>query len=165
MSEKLKVVFNSPQCGWMSFELRAGEQSLIDAVSYTPYDSLPDLIIALTKLLVDDTELTVKWAYNPDELDFNFSAGGEQARLEVNWYRDHRRAEETGERVFYFEGSRLDLCQPFWKALRDLQSDIEVDEFTRNWRREFPATEMQRLTEAIKADERKQTQCTGLRTP
>ncbi|HEY0099445.1 MAG TPA: hypothetical protein VGB76_10900 [Pyrinomonadaceae bacterium] len=151
MSEKLRVSFNSPQCGWMSFELRAGEQSLIDAVSYTPYDSLHDLIRALSKLLVDDTELTVKWAYNPDELDFNFRASGDEAELEVKWYKNHLRVAGTGERRFFFQGSRLDLCHPFWKALRDIQSDTEVDEFTRNWRREFPEAEMKRLTEEIKA--------------
>lgn len=149
--EKLRVCFNSPQSGWMSFELRAGEQRLTDAVSYTPYDSLRDLINALSTILVSDGDVKVKWAYNPDELDFNFRARGGLAELEVNWYRDHRRVEGTGERVFSFRGSKLDVCRPFWKALRDLQSDAEVDEFERNWRREFPTSELQRLTEAIKA--------------
>jgi len=162
MSEKLRVVFNSPQCGWMSFELKAGEQSLTNAVAYTPYDPLRDLINALAALLHADTELTVKWAYNPDELDFNFSARGEQATLEVDWYKGHLRSKGTGERVFSFQGSKLDLCQPFWKALRDLQDDIEVDEFARNWRREFPETEMEMLTGNITAYKQKQTQSTTL---
>jgi hypothetical protein len=156
MSEKLRVVFNSPQCGWMSFELGAGEQSLIDAVSYTPYDSLNDLIRALHSLLKDDTELTVKWAYNPDEMDFNFKTSGDEAELEVKWYKNHLRGEGLGERVFFWQGSRLDLCHPFWKALRDIQTDAEVDEFTRNWRSEFPAREMQQLTKEIEAFEQKQ---------
>ncbi|HLL15085.1 MAG TPA: hypothetical protein VK388_08475 [Pyrinomonadaceae bacterium] len=156
MSEKLRVSFNSPQCGWMSFELRAGERSLAEAVSCAPYDSLVDLINALVKLLRDDVELTIKWAHDPDELDFKFSAGGDEARLEVDWYRDSVRDGATGERVFTFEGSRLDVCYPFWKALSDLQADIEVDEFARNWRREFPAREMLRLTEEIEAEKQKQ---------
>jgi hypothetical protein len=157
MSEKLRVSFNSPQCGWMSFELRAGEQSLTDAVSYTPYDSLADLINTLIKLLSDDTELRVRWAHNPDELDFKFSARGDEARLEVEWYRDHLRAEGTGERMFSYAGSRLDVCHPFWKALCDLQADVEVDEFARNWRREFPERELQWLSEGIRAAKRKQS--------
>jgi len=158
MNEKLHVVFNSPQCGWMSFELSAGEQSLIDAVSYTPYDSLTDLIRALSQLLVADAELTVKWAYEPDEVDFNFRASGDEAELEVKWYKNHLRVEGTGDRVFFWQGSRLDLCHPFWKALRDIQSDTEVDEFTRNWRREFPEAEMKQLTGDIRAQQRKQVQ-------
>jgi hypothetical protein len=165
MSETLHVSFNSPQCGWMSFELRAGEQSLIDAVSSAPYDSLRDLIRALSKLLVDDTDLTVKWAYEPDEADFNFKAGGERAELEVKWYKNQLRLEGTGERVFFFEGSRLELCHPFWKALRDIQSDTEVDEFARNWRREFPESDMKRLTEDITAYKHKQAQRTDSHTP
>jgi hypothetical protein len=165
MNEKLHVSFNSPQCGWMSFELRAGEQSVAEAVSYTPYDSLVDLIDALVKLLKDDTELTVKWAHDPDEFDFNFRARGDEAKLEVEWYQDSLRAGATGELVFDFAGSRLEVCHPFWKALRDLQADIEVDEFARNWRREFPAREMLRLTEAIEAEKRKHPQGAELSAP
>lgn len=139
----------------MSFELRAGAESLTDTVAYTPYDSLVDLINALGQLLRDDDSggATVRWAHNPDELDFTFSAsGGEAAQLDVDWYRDQLRADGvTGERVFSFTGSRLDVCQPFWQALRDLQSDVEVDEFTRNWGREFPARELQQLTGEIEA--------------
>jgi hypothetical protein len=140
----------------MSFELKAGGQSLVNAVSYTPYDSLRDLIRALCALLSEDTEMTVRWAYNPDEMDFNFKAAGGEARLEVMWYKNQLRAEGTGERVFFFEGSRLDVCRPFWEALRDMQADVEVDEFARNWRREFPAAEMRGLTEEIAAYRRKQ---------
>ncbi|HEX8635495.1 MAG TPA: hypothetical protein VF703_15220 [Pyrinomonadaceae bacterium] len=156
MSDQLRVSFNSPQCGWMSFELRAGERSLINAVSSAPYDSLRDLIRALSRLLVEDADLTVKWAYDPDEVDFNFQARGERAELEVKWYKNHLRLEGAGERVFFYEGARLGLCRPFWEALRDLQGDMEVDEFARNWGREFPAPEMQRLAEDIAAYRRKQ---------
>lgn len=163
MSEKLRVVFNSPQCGWMSFELSAGGQSLIDAVCYTPYNALHDLIRALSQLLVADTELTVNWAFSPDEVDFNFKARGDEAELEVQWYKNHLRVEGTGERVFFWQGSRLDLCHPFWKALSGIQSDTEVDEFTRNWGREFPAGELEQLTEDIKAYRQKRAQ--GMDSP
>jgi len=149
----------------MSFELSAGEQSLTDAVCYTPYDSLTDLIHALSHLLVADTELTVKWAFNPDEVDFNFKACGDEAELEVQWYKNHLRVEGTGERVFFWQGSRLDLCQPFWRALRGIQSDTEVDEFTRNWRREFPAGELEQLTGDIKAYQQRQAQGAKSLTP
>lgn len=156
MSDKLQVVFNSPQCGWMSFELRAGEQSLTDAVCYTPYDPLSDLIRALSNLLQSDTELTVKWAYNPDEIDFNFKTRGDEAELEVKWYKNHLRIEGTGESEFFWRGSKLDLCYPFWNAINGIQRDMEVDEFTRNWRREFPEAEMKQLTEDIRAYQQKQ---------
>ena len=165
MDDKLHVVFNSPQCGWMSFQLRAGEQSLTDAVASAPYDSLPDLIRSLSRLLVDDTELTVKWAYNPDEVDFHFKASGDEAELEVKWYKNQLRIEGTGERVFFFRGSRLDLCQPFWQAISDIQDDTEVDEFTRNWGREFPVAELKQLTADLQAYKRKQAHGAELSAP
>ncbi|HEX8459263.1 MAG TPA: hypothetical protein VF656_18370 [Pyrinomonadaceae bacterium] len=150
MDEKLRVVFNSPQCGWMSLELRAGAHSLAETVSYTPYDSLADLIYALGKILGGEAEAIVRWAHDPDEMDFKFSASGDEARLEVAWYKNHLRVAGTGENVFSFAGSRLDVCRPFWKALRGLRGDVEVDEFARNWHREFPERELRRLTEEIK---------------
>ncbi len=156
MSEKLRVVFNSPQCGWMSFELSAGAERLTHAVSSALPDALRELMDALTTLLSEDTEATLKWTLDPDELDFNLSAHGAQAALAVDWYQDRRRGANTGERVFSFQGSRLDVCRPFWRALKGIREDIEVDDFARNWRRPFPEAEMRRLSEALREYEQKQ---------
>jgi hypothetical protein len=155
MSQKFRVSFNSPQSGWMSIGLKAGQESFVTAVSHAPYDSLRDLILALGKLLQGKTSITVKWNREPEEYDFKLQCNGTSAQLDVIRYPDHRRLKSKSETVFSHHASALDLCLPFWKALRELHRDINVDEFDKNWRREFPEEEMQELTKLLRAVKRR----------
>lgn len=154
MSQKFRVSFNSPQSGFMSVGLRAGEQKFVAAVAHVPYDSLRDLLVALNAALTSDGEQIVKWNCEPDELDFNLTADAERVRLDVVHYLSHRRSRRTSQPVFTVSGSKFDICGAFWKALRELHRDIETDDFASNWRREFPETEMRELTKTIRAYKR-----------
>lgn len=156
MKEAFRVSFNSPQSGWMSLSLEAKEQSTVAAVSHAPDDSLRALIEGLRALLEESSHrVTVKWNCEPDELDFELTGEGDRASLKVLHFPDHRRTKGTGRPLFSLTCSKLELCLPFWRALRSLHRDIETDEFDRNWRRPFPAAEMQQLTEAVRAYKRK----------
>jgi hypothetical protein len=154
MSESLHVCFNSPQSGWMSFELSAGEQKFVEVVSYTPYDSVRDLINAVAAILVADTdEAVVRWGINPESLDFKFRSRGDDADLKVFRYLDEQRGgsgADGSELVFSFSGDRVELCRSFWQALREMQGAAETDGFARNWRREFPARELEELTKSLR---------------
>jgi hypothetical protein len=159
MNKAFRVTFNSPQSGWMSLSLKAGEQSFVAAVSHTPYDSLRALIEGLrTVLEQSSTHVTVKWNCEPDELDFELRGEGDRVSLEVLHFPDHRRIKGTSRTLFSLAGSKLELCLPFWRALRALHRDIVTDEFDKNWRRSFPESEMQHLTEAVRAYKRKAKQ-------
>jgi hypothetical protein len=156
MNKPFRVSFNSPQSGWMSLSLKEGEQGLVAAVSYTPYDSLRALIEALRAMLEESSQqLTVKWNCEPDELDFQLRAEADRVSLEVLHFPDHRRIKGTSRTLFSLTGPKLELCLPFWRALRSLHRDIETDEFDRNWQRPFPKSEMQHLTESVRAFKRK----------
>lgn len=151
MSRKLRVSFNSPQSGFMSIGLKAGKDSFVTAVSHTPYDSLSDLISALSSLLKGETDLRVKWNREPEEYDFVINHKEDEVRLSVVRFQDHRRLKSKSEIVFsHIAATALDICAPFWKALRELHRDIEVDEFDKNWRREFPETQMHELTKLLR---------------
>jgi hypothetical protein len=155
MSKPFRVSFNSPQSGWMSLSLKAGEQSLVAAVSHAPDDSLRALLEALRAVLDESAHtITVKWNCEPDELDFEFKSKAGRASLKVLHFPSNRRAKATGRTLLSFAGPKLELCLPFWRALRSLHRDILTDEFDRNWRRPFPETEMQHLTEAVRAYKR-----------
>jgi hypothetical protein len=156
MSKPFLVSFNSPQSGWMSLSLKAGEQSLVAAVSHTPDDSLSALIEALRATLDEGAHsITVKWNCEPDELDFEFRSEADRASLRVLHFPDHRRTKGSSRTLFSATGPKLELCLPFWRALRSLHRDIETDEFDRNWRRPFPETEMKHLTEAVRTYKRR----------
>jgi hypothetical protein len=155
MNKAFRVSFNSPQSGFMSLSLDAGEQQLVTAVSSVPYDSLRELIEGLTALLATGHGFKVKWNCEPNELDFELMAAvDERLSFKVVHYTDHRRLPETGRVLFSIKASRLELCQGFWRALRDLRRHVATDEFDRNWRRPFPQSEMQQLTEALRSFKR-----------
>lgn len=155
MSKSFRVSFNSPQSGFMSLSLETGEQQFVNAVSSAPYDSLRELIEGLTALLTAGRGFKVKWNCEPDELDFEAEAErDERVSFKVIHYTDHRRLAETGRVLLTHTGSRLEICHSFWRALRDLRRHIATDEFDRNWRRPFPQTEMQQLTEALRSFKR-----------
>ena len=136
----------------MSLGLEAGAESLSTVASHEPYDSLRDLIEALCAALAEEgaSRFSVRWNCEPDELDFHLMTEGQRAQFIAVHYTDHHRRPEASRILFSLHGSKLDLCVPFWKALRDLHRRISTDEFTKNWRREFPQREMQRLTKIIR---------------
>lgn len=141
----------------MSLSLEAGEESFVAVVACKPYDSLRELIESLTALTNGSFKKTrtVKWSCEPDELDFKMTLSGDSVRFKVIHYTDHRRSLKESRAVFSLQSSRLEFCLSFWRALRALHRDIETDEFDRNWRRPFPESEMQHLTESVRAFKRK----------
>jgi hypothetical protein len=154
MNQKLWVSFESPQSGWMSFSLKAGKQDFTVVVSHVPYDSLRELMKSLTALLEREGEAIVKWNGEPVEYDFNFVLRHGAVELKILRYTDHRRRKNTSRLVFSFEASALEVCTAFWRELRDLQTRLERDEFEKNWRREFPRSELQQLTKALRSAKR-----------
>jgi hypothetical protein len=149
MEQTLSVSLESPQHGFMSLRLKTEGQSFVTVVSYAPYDSLRDLIAALSAVMDDDCERTVNWNAEPDEYDFRFTARGDRALLEVIHYPDHRKLPETASTVFTFQGPKTEACRTFLDELRDLRSRAGRDEFDRQWRREFPERELQELTKRL----------------
>jgi hypothetical protein len=153
MSQPLRVSMESPQSGWMSLSLKAGEASLLMVAAYAPYDSLRDLIEGLSAMLTGSDSMTVRWNCEPEEFDFRMTArGGGSAGVEFEAirYADHRRRQKDSRTVFALRGSKMDVCLPFWRALRDLQRRVSTDVFESNWKRAFPHRELQQLTRLIR---------------
>jgi hypothetical protein len=150
MAGEFSVSFESPQSGWMSVRLRAGEREFVTVVARAPYDSLRELLAGLAALAEGGGPITVRWNAEPEEFDFEFAArDGGAGLLRVVRYPDHTRS--GGEEVFSYEGPLRDLCLPFLRELRDLRERGETDGFEFNWRRHFPADELRRLDAALAA--------------
>ena len=151
MPEKLRVVFNSPQSGYMSVGLRAGAREFAAAVSCRPRDSLLDLISALTRLARGETaSATVRWNCEPDELDFCFESDGDRLSFAVIHYATHKRERSSGQTVFEAEGTRAEVLGAFRAALEELRADAEVDVYESNWRRKFPERQLREFVRAEK---------------
>lgn len=158
--QNLRVSIESPQSGWMAMSLHAGDQTLAMSVSHSPADSLLDLMDALSAVLTGGEEKIVRWNCEPDEYDFIFTTDADKMQIRVTHYPDHRREKNDAQIIFSLQDSALNVCLPFWTALRDLRRRVEVNEFARHWRRDFPSGAMQRLTKAIKAAKRETTSLT-----
>lgn len=149
--EPLRVVFNSPQSGYMSLGLSAGTQEFSTVVACRPYDSLSVLITTLAALARgDEGPRVVRWNCEPDEIDFRFSTA-EDGRLifTVCHYATNARAPEMCRTVFGVKNTRREVCEAFRRALAELERDKDVDVFESNWRREFPARELRELAHAL----------------
>lgn len=139
----------------MSLSLKAGRANLAIAASYLHYNSLHDLIEALTALLGGrEQSITVRWNCEPEEYDFQLAAEGDELQLNVVRYPDHRRREAARRTVFSVRASVLDISVAFWRELRGLRRRILVDEFDRNWRREFPHAGMREFTQLLRSRRR-----------
>lgn len=149
MTPKLRVSFNSPQSGFMSIGLKAGKASFVAAVAHAPYDSLRDLIMALSALLNGESEVTVKWNREPEEYDFELRRNGTDAELNIIRYPNHRRPKTKREVVFSYKGTFAAICESFWNAINELDGDRDIDEFDKNWRREFPEEATQELARLL----------------
>jgi hypothetical protein len=149
MSESLRVVFNSPQSGYMSVGLRAAGREFAAAVSCRPGDSLRELIAALTRLARGEAHAAVvRWNCEPDELDFRFESDGGLLKLAVVHHLKYGSDEPSGQTVFEAEGPGADILRAFRAALEELRADAEVDVFESNWRRKFPERELRELGDA-----------------
>jgi len=160
--KSFRVSFESPQSGWMSVGLKAGGRRLVFGASHAPYDSLRELIEALSALLVEGPPRAVaRWNCEPEEYDFEFSSEGERAGLNVRHYPTRARRAGAARQVFSHRDERLRLVLPFWRELRELRRRTDEDDFERNWRRTFPASELSELTKLIRRRRREQRKAGG----
>jgi hypothetical protein len=150
MKQKLKVSFDDPEHGWVGLTISLADESLTIIASYTPSDSFLDLTNALYSLLCYRVGGIVTWHEEPAETEFRFSISGEDVKLEVYRYSDHRRDYGRGERELAITASYAEICLPFWRALRNLQGRFSSHELDARWHRPFPWKDIDILTTTIK---------------
>jgi hypothetical protein len=106
---KLKVRFDEVRHGWMSVQLNVGETSFSFFASYTPYDSIEELIRALYNVLTwSESDSVVRWGDEPDEYEFSLKAANGQI-LVVIYEVTERIAGRARDEVFSFRVARLKL--------------------------------------------------------
>ena len=149
MQPKIKVAFDDLEHGWVRLTINDGVETFTIVVSYTPSDSFLDLTDALHSLLRDG-QAKVTWHCEPPEYDMLFSRSGADVSLEIYEYSDYRRGSERGTQTFSVSGTYVDICIPFWRALRDLQGSFSAEELSKRWHRPFPSREIDLLTSEMK---------------
>lgn len=153
MTEKLKVSFNSPQCGWMSIGFADAENEFHTTTAHAPHKrALSDLLDALTDLLDEKSEgleMLVQWNRDPEEFDFWLSRFDGKIKIEIWQYPTGRRLNAERRTVFRHEGDALDVGAGFYETFEQMHQDQETDEFEQNWRQPFPRESFLRFKNAF----------------
>lgn len=151
MSEEntFKVRFADVKSGWMTVSLKTSEQSFSFSPSYTPYDSIGELVNALYNFLWwSGSESFVRWNEKPNEYEFVFMTVDRTPGFTV-YETTERVSGRARDVAFSCSGSRFQIVLPFWRALRDLETNPEHN-YEIEWRRPFPFREMAALTVKVK---------------
>jgi hypothetical protein len=112
--------------------------------SYTPFDTLGEMVDALHGLTTYDDRRLVRLSEEPEICELRFERENGTITLEVC-----RRASEQHRlcrTLLKATGSVSEVCLPFWRALRSLQTRFSEEEFELRWKRPFPASGMERLS-------------------
>jgi hypothetical protein len=145
----LKIEFGRPKHGWMDVAVAAGENHFTVYASYMPRDSVGDLASAAALILKGGVEATVVWFEEPNEVDFHFTAEGDEAMLVVTRYPDDRRTKQARNELLRVRGTRADVSLPFWRGLRKLQSIVPPNEYKAAWKNRFPVEKLDEIAALV----------------
>jgi hypothetical protein len=134
----------------MALTIQSDTNVVTLVASYTPYDTLDELVECLHALLTTgDARRTVRVMEEPEVCELRFEHENGTISLEVcrRFSHQHRRCHT----LFEARGSVLEMCLPFWRALRSLQTRFPEKDFELRWQRPFPASGMERLSAHLKS--------------
>jgi hypothetical protein len=148
MMSSLQVNFMLAGMGSMEVALRSGldQQDCSFVASYIPYDSVFELVVGLIAIVRGEGSAVARWNTEPIEYDMELSAVGDQAGIVVAQYIAHSRQQSARQQLFEFRGSRRAVIQPFWRALRRLESDPAYEQV---WSRPFPSRDLRQLAQYL----------------
>ncbi len=146
----LQVHFESARNGWLPVTIDTADEHLTFEASFTPDDSLAQLIDNLLVVLSSDGTASVTWCSEPVEYVFTFTTEGEVTNLTIRAFPDHRRAPGKERNVLTVQIDRQVLVRSFWRALRRLQTQ---DDFALQWHRPFPHTALAQLSTILLASQ------------
>ena len=150
----MKIRFDNLEAGWVDVRVEDDEEVIVsDSFSYTPYDSFGDLIDALFVMSPSyrgNHEKTIIFSTEPLEYEVTFSKKSNDIELIISSCPDMKRNFSARKEIYRVAGKYEEICIPFWRALRNLQSKHSKEQLNELWRRPFPFSDLNKLTEKIK---------------
>ena len=146
----MKIEFGEPRHGWISVCIECGGRAIEFDASYI-YPSFWELISALHVLATTSCERTANWALEPAEFEMRFERN--QTGDLTFWlteFADDRRLSTSAYSRLKYSGSYVDVCVPFWRALRGIQGRYSPEEWAGRWMGAFPYAELDGLTTMLR---------------
>jgi hypothetical protein len=132
----------------MEVALRASpdERDIAFIAASIPYDSVFELVTSLTAISRGDASAIARWNTEPTEYDMELFATNQDAGIAIAQYPDHSRQRMNRQPRLLFRGSRRAVIQPFWRALRGLESNLS---YAQLWLHPFPSRDLQQLAQYL----------------
>lgn len=152
----LRVRLSQPQHGWIELKIETQGEEFKEAISYTPNDFLLELVSALS-LALQGVEGVAVASCEPTTYEFTLSPSRQQGLLQfqITKYPNWSRAQRSGSVVLSSHAPALGIVTPFWRALRNLEGEVEAAEYREAMRRDFPSSNLEHLSDLI-ANQRRQ---------
>jgi hypothetical protein len=133
--------------GWVAVTIVAGSWRYAFDASFTPNDSIAELVSALLAVASFETTRQVSWNEEPTQHWLDIARTGDEVRLALTADRPEGLATSVA-----FAGSVECLVGPFVVALENLQRRQGADVYAREWRHPFPATAVEHLRAVLGHD-------------
>jgi hypothetical protein len=121
----LRVRLSQPQHGWIELKIETQGEEFEEAISSTPHDFLLELASALSLALHG------------------------LLHFQITKYPSLSRGQRSGSVVLSSHAPALGIVIPFWRALRNLEGEVEAAKYREAMRRDFPSSNLKRLSDLI----------------
>jgi hypothetical protein len=130
MNTKLEIEFSPPRHGWM--QVRLGNELQFTA-SHVPFDSLAELVNALSAFLESGRAGVARFNCEPEAYELSIEPGIAPGllRLRAGSAREH----------WSHEGDAQKIGRTIWRALRKLESQFDPT----HWTHGFPSRALETL--------------------
>jgi hypothetical protein len=142
VSSTFAVHLDPPRNGWIRVTLRATSAPVEIFASYSPADSMNELVDALIDVS-HETEARVTFNSEPERFALTMRPQADAVELTVTRHADHR--ESDGTQTMTVVVPSEELLWAFWRALRAMMGAITPQDYRLQFRHELPETALRRL--------------------
>lgn len=143
VEEYLKVIFGTPEHGWLPIEIQTSKATIQEEVSDAISDTLGQLSIALLRLAKGARHEHIEWFLEPDFWHWDFQTKENQLKWTFSG---------PSQIPISLNIETVEALQHLWSSLLELQSNPvwgHPDAGTKVWSWPFPQSELSQLGHTI----------------
>jgi len=147
----MKIDFTNLKFGWINLKIEHNFVLIIDSEFSYIYNALTDLLDSLFQLITISTvETEVIFFGEPFAYKLFFSKRKNIIQFKIYFIESYSENKKSGELIYEKIDNFKEICIPFWRGLRKIQSKYNQEEFNKLWQRDFSYEKLDNLSKIIK---------------
>jgi len=147
----MKIDFKNLKFGWINLKIEHNFALIIDSEFSYIYNGLEDLLDSLYQLsIASSIETEVIFLGEPFAYKLFFSKRKDIIQFKIYFIKSYLGNNKSGELIYEKIGNFKEICIPFWRGLRKIQSKYTQEEFNKLWQTEFSYEKLDNLSKIIK---------------